>query len=199
MTDLCRRGLVTAAALAALPGVVAGQPVDPTVLAEASGAVRAAASFAAVLLVGGGLLARYGGFVDRSVDASLERPRVAVVYGVMAFGLVAFVGGYAISQLGRLDVGASLPAVGLAVTGLAVLVLAGLGFLVVGTLITDVRGGRRPWQGLVLGAALSAVGWLLLPLVGGLIVWVLVASFGVGGPTREWFHTPRHVEPGTGE
>jgi MFS family permease len=73
-------------------------------------------------------------------------------------------------------------------------VLAGLGFAVVGTLVTDVRGRRRPWQGLVLGAIISAVGWLLLPFLGGVLAWVLVASFGIGGPTREWFHSDRRVE-----
>lgn len=70
---------VVAVALGILPGVAAAQPVDPGAFAEASGAVRAAASFALVLLVGGGLLYRYGEFVDRSVDASMDRPHVAVL------------------------------------------------------------------------------------------------------------------------
>ncbi|MEF8841186.1 MAG: hypothetical protein V5A62_06115 [Haloarculaceae archaeon] len=175
------------------------QPVDPAILAEAPGMAWAAASFALVLLFGGGLLYRYGSFVDRSVDASMDRPYVAVAYGVMAFGLVAFVGGYAASQLTRVGVGGTgllLVVVGGVV--LVALVLGALGFLVVGTLVTDVQGRRRPWHGLVLGAALSAVGWLLLPLVGGGLAWVLLAAFGIGGPTRLWFHTPRRVDPEDG-
>jgi MFS family permease len=174
------------------------QPVDPATLAGTPGAAWAAASFALVLLFGGGLLYRYGSFVDRSVDASMDRPYVAVAYGVMAFGLVAFVGGYAASQLIRVGVGGTgllLVVVGVV---LVALVLGALGFLVVGTLVTDVQGRRRPWYGLVLGAALSAVGWLLLPLVGGGLAWVVLAAFGIGGPTRLWFHTPRRVDPDDG-
>lgn len=195
MSGSLRRGLVLPVALWALSGGAAAQPVDPAAIAAASGTVRAAASFALVLLFGAVLLHRYGGFVDRSVDASMDRPYVAVLYGVMAFGLVAFVGGYAVSQLARVGVGGTVVLVGAGAAGLVALVLGALGFLVVGTLITDVRGGRRPWQGLVLGAALSAVGWLLLPLVGGVLAWLLLAAFGIGGPTRLWFHTPRRLDP----
>lgn len=180
--------------LAFLPGTASAGPVDPTGLAEASGAVRAAASFALVLLFGGVLLYRYRGFVDRSTDASFERPRVAVVYGLMAFGLVAFGGVYVFSQLARL--GGTVSLVGLGAMALVALTLASLGFAVVGTLITDVQGRRRPWHGLVLGAGISSVGWLLLPPLGGLLAWILIASFGLGGPTRKWFHTPRPVEAG---
>lgn len=191
-----RRLAVAAAALGALPGVAAAQPVDTGALAGASGAVRAAASFGLVLLVGGGLLYRYGEFVDRSVDASMNRPHVAVVYGAMAFGLVALVGGYAVSQLARAGLGGTgLVLAGGGAAALVGLVLAALGFLVLGTLITDLRGNRRPRHGLVLGAALGAAGWLLLPLVGGALAWLLLAAFGIGGPTRRWFHTPRRVGP----
>lgn len=187
--------LVTLVALAMLPGEATAQPVDPAVVVDAPGPVRAVGSFLVVLLVGGGLLYRYGGFVDRSVDAAMERPRVAVLYGLMAFGLVAFVGGYAVSQLARVGLGGStVPLVGVAAAGVVALVLAALGFLVVGTLVTDVRGGRRPRHGLLIGAALSAVGWLLLPPIAGLVVWVLLAAFGIGGSTRRWFHTPRRVD-----
>lgn len=189
------RLLTTLVALAWLPGAAAGQPVDPSAVVELPGPARALGSFLLVLLFGGGLRYRYGGFVDRSVDACVERPGVAVVYGLMAFGLVAFAGGYASSQLARLPAGrAALGTAALAVASLAALVLAGLGFAVVGTLVTDVGGRRRPWHGLVLGAAISAVGWLVLPFLEGVLAWFLVASFGIGGPTREWFHTDRRVE-----
>lgn len=187
---------VAAVALGTLPGVAAAQPVDPGAFAEASGAVRAVTSFALVLLVGGALLRQYGTFVDRSVDASMDRPYVAVVYGTMGFGLVALVGGYAVDQLARAGLGGTgLVLAGVGAAALVGLVLAALGFLVLGTLITELRGCRRPRHGLVLGAALSAVGWLLLPLVEGALAWLLLAAFGIGGPTRRWFHTPRRVEP----
>lgn len=154
--------------------------------------VRAAASFTLVLVFGGVLPYRHGDYVDRAVDASLDRPRSAVVYGLMSFGLVVFAGGYASSQLARLS---GLLAAALGLAGLAALVLAGFGFLVVGTLVTEIRGSRRPWQGLVLGAGISAVGWLFLPPLWALAVWILIAAFGVGGPTREWLHTPRRADP----
>lgn len=188
-----RRSLVLLATFAPLPGTAPAQSVAPTVLTAAPGAVWAAASFALVLSFGGVLLHRHGGYVDRSIDASLERPRVAVAYGLMAFGLVVFAGGYAASQLARL--GGTLSAAALGLAGLVALVLASLGYLVVGTLLTEVRGSRRPWHGLVLGAGISAVGWLLLPLAWALVAWIFLAAFGVGGPTREWFHTPRRVDP----
>ena len=191
-----RRGLVTAAtALTVVPGTAAAQSLEPVALTEAPGVAWATASFALVLLFGGVLLYRDDGFVERSVDASLERPGVAVVYGLMAFGFLLFAGGYASSQLARLgSSGDALSMAALGVAGVAALVLAALGYLVLGTLITDLRGARRPWHGLLLGAGISAVGWLVLPLLGGLATFVLLAAFGVGGPTRRWFHTPRRIE-----
>lgn len=188
-----RRFAVLPTALAFLPGTASAQLVDPAALAEAPGTVRAVASFALVLLFGGALLHYRRGYVDRSVDASLERPGVSVVYGLMAFGLVLFTGGYASSQLARIGGVLAGAAVGLA--GLVALVLAGLGYLIVGALVTEARGSRQLWYGLVLGAGISAVGWLLLPPLWALAAWVLLAAFGIGGPTREWFHTPRRVDP----
>jgi len=189
------RLLTALVTLAWLPGAAAGQPVDPSVVVELAAPARALGSFVLVLLFGGALRYRYGGFVDRSVDACVDRPGVAVVYGLMAFGFVAFAGGYASSQLSQLPVGSvALATVAVTVAGSVALVLVGLGYAVVGTLVTDVGGRRRPWQGLVLGATISAVGWLFLPFIGGVLAWVLVASFGIGGPTREWLHSDRRVE-----
>jgi hypothetical protein len=183
-----------------VPGNVAAQPLEPVTLAEAPGVVWATASFLLVLLFGGALQYRYDGYVDRSVDAALDRPRIAVVYGLMAFGFVLFAGGYASSQVARIGgVGDTLSMAALGAAGLVALVLAGLGFVVVGTLLTEMRGARRPWHGLVLGAGISAVGWLVLPLLGGLAAWVILAAFGIGGSTREWFHTPRRVESGAND
>lgn len=183
------------AGLAVLPGAAAAQPVDPSVVvASGPSPVRAAGSFALVLLFGGAVLYLYEGFVDRSIDSSMERPLVSVVYGAIAYGLVVFIGGYASTQLARFGGGTVLPLVGAAVFGAAVLALAGLGFAVVGTRLTEVRGERRHWLGLVVGAAVSALAWLALPLLPGLLVWVAVAAVGIGGPTRNFIHDSRAAE-----
>lgn len=196
---MCRT-LAVPVALSWLSGVATAQPVLPSVVAEAPGVFRAAGSFVLVLLFGGVLVYRYRDLVDESVDASMDRPHLAVVYGLLAFGFVVFAGGYALSQLARLGVdGTTLALVGTSAVGAVTLTLAGLGFVVVGTLLTGVEGRRRPWYGLILGAGISSVGWLVLPALGGLLAWVVLASFGIGGRTREWFHPPRRVEPGASE
>ena len=149
------------------------------------------ASFLLVVAFGGGLLSRYGGVVDRSVEAFLERPLVAAVYGLLAYGLVGFLGTYAYSQLAR--VGVDVGAVSV-VVGVVVLALTGFGFVVVGTTVTDVLGTRRPWKGLVVGGVLSAVGWLLLPLIAAVVAWTVLAAVGIGGPARKWVHADRSIE-----
>jgi hypothetical protein len=194
----CRVPAVLAAgawALAVLPGVAVAQPVETDLITGASGPLRAAASFALVLAFGGLVLYRWGGLVDRSIDALVDRPKIAVLYGLVAYLIVLAVGFYGLSQLGRVGV-ASTPvgSAGFLGIGAAVMLLTGFGFLVVGTLLTDLRGRRRPDHGLVIGAALSAVGWLVLPLVGALAVWVVVAAFGIGGSTRRYLHAERTVE-----
>jgi hypothetical protein len=73
----------------------------------------------------------------------------------------------------------------------AVFALAGLGFLVVGTLVTELNGPRQPWTGLVVGAAASAVAWLVLPTLAGVVAWFLVTAVGIGGATRKWVHATR--------
>jgi hypothetical protein len=177
--------------LAVGPGAVAAGPVDPSVVVEAPGRVRAAASFLLVVALGGALLYRHGPLVDRSVEAFMERPLAAAVYGVLAYALVAFLGTYALSQLSRLGVGAATVATGV---GAVVVALTGFGFVVVGTSITDVLGARHPWKGLVVGGALSAVGWVLLPLLAAVVTWTVVAAVGIGGPARKWVHAERTVE-----
>ncbi|MFB6218585.1 MAG: hypothetical protein ABEH77_05315 [Halobacteriaceae archaeon] len=173
------------------------QAVDPSAVASAPVGVRAAASFLLVLAFGGAVLYRYEGFVGRAVESSMARPLVSVVYGLMAYGFVVFVGGYAMGQLLRVDVAVRpLVTVGLALVGGAVLTLAGLGYAVVGAGLTEVRGERRLWPGLVVGAALSGLVWLLLPFAAGVAAWVAVAAVGIGGPTRHWFHSTTAADRG---
>jgi len=195
VSDVGRRLVVAASVLGSVPGVAAAQPLSPTVVTDLSGPVRALGSFALVLLFGGALLVRYGEFVDESLDALIDSPYAAVPYGLMAYGVVVLVGLYGISQLGRVGVANTvLGQLGVVAILTVVVVLTALGFLVVGTLLTDLSGRRRPTRGLVLGAVLSAVGWVALPFAGGLAIWVVVAAFGIGGTTRRWFHAERTVE-----
>ncbi|PSP78830.1 hypothetical protein BRC88_09935 [Halobacteriales archaeon QS_4_69_225] len=128
-------------------------------------------SFALVLAAGGGLLARREEDVHRAVDLVTEGSPLTVVYGLVAFGLLAFVGTYAITQLGRLTTLAVLLQASLVAFGLAAVVLGGFGYLVVGTWLTEVEA--------VLG-------------------WVLLATVGLGNVTREWIHGERTVESESG-
>lgn len=174
--------------LGAAAGVAA--QLDPEALLGASPPLRAAAGFLLVLGAGAALLYRYEPFVDRATDASLEKPFQAVVYGLMAHGGVVFIGGYLLGQLARLEGIAVVAGVAaLLAVSLGWLALGGLGFTVVGTGITDTAGSRQPWTGLVVGAGIAAVAAVLTPLVAGALLWLAVASAGVGGATRRWFHS----------
>jgi hypothetical protein len=169
--------------------------VEPSILAELSGVARAGGSFGLVLFSGALVLARYGRFVDGAVEASMARPHVSLVYGCMAYGFVVFAGGLGLTQLGQ--VGLTAPAVLLAVgavVSVALVVFSGLGYAVVGTWLTGLYGPRQRWNGLVFGAVLSSVGWLVLPLVPGALVWVAGGALGLGGPVRAWVHDERAVE-----
>ncbi|WP_096389821.1 hypothetical protein [Halopenitus persicus] len=189
-------------ALATVPGVAAARPVgsvpiEPATLGSglidpSSPVVRAVGSFLLVAAFGGGILVRRRDLLDRAIADTMARPAVAALYGLVAYGLVAFAGLYANDLLTR--IGLAGPPVGYlapVVLGVGLSLLGGLGFLVVGTIVTDLIGGRRARSGLVVGAALSAVGWLFLPAVGAALVWVAVASVGVGGLTRTWIHSSR--------
>lgn len=189
--------VVTLAGLADIP--VVAQSLGPSVLVEVPGSYRAVGSFVLVLLAGALVLYRSERFVDRSIDASMERPHISVLYGFIAFGLVVFVGFLILSQLTQL--GVTIPVVSyvaMGLVGLAMILLAGLGYAVVGARLTELWGPRQAWNGLVFGAALSAVGWLLLPIFAGTVTWVAGAAFGIGGPVREWIHEERTVESETG-
>lgn len=170
------------------------QTVDPTLVLDQPWLVRAPVAFAVVLAIGAGLLWRYGGLVDRSIDASVDRPLSSLGYGVAAHLTIAFFGVYAASQLGQLTVsGRSLGGLGIWL-GIALLaVVAALGFTVVGAAVVELRGGHRRWHGLVVGAVIAGLAAAGDPLVGGL-VWLVVVSTGIGGHVRVWFHAADDLE-----
>jgi hypothetical protein len=199
MTSARRRWLaVTTAVLAVLPGTAVAQPVDPTAIADVATPIRVVVAFVSVLLFGGALLVRSEGFVDRSVEATMEHPLKSLGYGALAQGLVAFFGLYGLSQLTAIGVGGSLlTTAGLAVIAVAWLLLAGLGFVVVGSALTDAAGDRQLWPGLAIGAAIGAAVWMLPTVLLALGAWTVVVSMGIGGPARRWFHDSRGVEADT--
>jgi hypothetical protein len=186
---------MVAPGVAAGPALLTAGTADPSVLLDAPGPIRAATSFLLVSLFGAGLLARRGPTVERAVDRTVDGSPIGFVYGVLAFGLVAFVGGYVVSQAVRVGLGGTvlLPVVTV-LLGVATLTLAGLGYTVVGTWLTEIEGSRRPWPGAVVGAVLSALPWLVLPPLPAAVVWIAVAAVGLGSPTRRWVHGERTVE-----
>lgn len=173
------------------------QVVDPSFVLDVPGLVRAGVAFGLVLVVGAVILWRYGGVVDRSIDASVDRPLAALGYGVAAHITIAFFGVYAASQLGQLTVsGRSLAGLGIYLGLFVLAVVAAMGFTVVGVALVEVQLGRPRWYGLVLGAAVAGFAGLVDPVVGGL-VWIVVVSTGIGGPVRRWFHAAEDVEAAT--
>jgi|AntDeeMetagen134_2_1112570.scaffolds.fasta_scaffold00073_10 hypothetical protein len=172
------------------PRALSVQVVDPSVIVDAPPA-RAIGAFVFVVLFGGLLLYRFDGVVDRAVDTSMERPAVSTAYGVTAHTCVLVFGVYFFGQVTRLSANGLVAAGAGAAVAIAVVSLAGLGLTVVGARLTELVGERRPWYGLVVGAALGASTWLLPTVVAGLVVWTLLVSVGIGGPTREWIHASR--------
>lgn len=181
--------------LVASRSLTALQSVDVATIAGLPGPVKAAGSFLLVVLFGGVALRWSEPRVHRSLDALRDRPYIAAPYGLVGYAIAFTVGAYGLSQLGRLGV-ANTPLgrlVGLVLVG-SLVALTAFGFLVVGTLLTEIRGQPRPVYGLVVGGVLSAVGWLVLPALWGVVVWVLVAAVGLGGGVRRWLHDERTVE-----
>lgn len=161
---------------------------DPSGLLGAPGVVRGPVAFAVVLLIGGVILWRFESLVDRSIDASINRPLSSMGYGVAAHAVLGFVGIYLANQLGQVAVsGQSLMAVGLVVGLVAGAVAAGVGFTVVGSALVELGWERRRWHGLLVGALIAGGAGVVEPLLGGL-VWLVVVSTGIGGPVRQWLH-----------
>ncbi len=187
-------GIVTAVEWLSVSGseITVAQLLGPGDIANLEPPVRAAVSVIAIFVAGGALLRFKPDFVEHSIDSWLEQPGIAVLYGLMAYGLVLFVLTYVSTQLIRFGTGTQI--VGFAVGGAggaALLTLSGLGFTIVGAGITDIQGVRQPGIGLVIGAGISGIVWLALPVLPGLGAWIIVAAIGLGGPTRVWFHSDR--------
>lgn len=181
--------------LAGFPTPVAVQPVDPTAVVDVSGPVRAVGVFLIVFLFGAAVLSLFEASVDRSIDAWMDRPLLSAVYGLLAQVVVAIAVAYAYSLVA--GGGPVVVAIGLTVVAVAWVVAASFGFVVVGGGITEIAGDRQPWIGLVFGAGVAAVVWLVSSFVVGMVVW-LVVSLGIGGRTRQWVHASRSVDRDTG-
>jgi hypothetical protein len=183
---------------AVVPGTVAAAGLDPATLADAPPPIRAVGAFVLVSLFGGGALFAFGGFLDGAIDASTDRPLHALVYGATFHAVVGLGGTYAYTQFARLVAGATLPmTVVLAAAAVAWLVVAGVGFTVAGTVLTEFAGRRQPDLGVVVGAGTGAVLWFALPTWPALLASVLVVSYGIGGATKRWVHATQGPEVGT--
>ncbi|PSP98258.1 hypothetical protein BRC94_08870 [Halobacteriales archaeon QS_5_70_17] len=176
-----------------LTAAVAGQPIDPKTILATTGPVRAAGSFLLMVVLGAAVLRLFEADVDAAIDASLDRPVTSTIYGLIAHGSVGVATAYAYSFVASAG---TLAAAGLAVVALAWLIVAAVGFLVTGGVITGAVGSTQPWTGLVFGAAIAAAAWLLPSVAAGVAVWFVAVSLGIGGRTREWVHASRSTSYG---
>jgi hypothetical protein len=183
-----------------LAGLALGQaPVDPSTVGQLPATYLAAGSFVLVLAFGTLVLWRSQRFIEHGIDTSMAQPHMSVVYGLIAYGLVGFLGFLILMQLSFVGVTSpSFRYVAIGLVAVAMLSLAGPGYAIVGTRLVDLQGSRQPWNGLALGAVLSAASWLVLPLQLAALVWLLVAALGIGGPVREWMHDERGVSSDAG-
>ncbi len=195
-----RRIAVVFSVLATVPGAAAGQPLEPSAIGGARPVTLAVVSFLLVGLFGGAFLYWRAGLVDSAVDDTMGRPVAAVVYGLGAYAMVLFGSFYTNNVMTQLGLSETpLGALTLVVLVGGVLVLGGFGHAVVGMLLTDLWGERRPWEGLALAGALSGVCWLVLPGIGAVAAWIFLAAVGVGGPARTWAHNSRTAESEAGD
>lgn len=170
----------------------AGQPplaaVGLDAVVEAPWPLRALATFVLVAGLGCVLVYRHEPFLDRSIDASAERPLASLGYGLAAHAVIAFAAVYLANKLGRYGVlGQDGPLVGLLLGGVLALAAATVGFTVVGVTVAGLRGGRRNELGLALGGLVAAAAVALASTVSAL-VWFVVVSMGIGGAVRKWLH-----------
>lgn len=170
----------------------AGQPplaaVGLDAVVEAPWPLRAFATFVLVAGLGGVLVYRHESFLDRSIDASAERPLASLGYGLAAHAVIAFTAVYLANKLGRYGVlGQDGPLVGLLLGGLLAVAAATVGFTVVGVTVAGLRGGRRHELGLALGGLVAAAA-VALASTASALVWFVVVSMGIGGAVRKWLH-----------
>ncbi|WP_424000354.1 hypothetical protein ACOZ4I_13435 [Haloarcula salina] len=169
--------------------------LDASVASELSRPLRGLVSFVLVLVIGASVLKLRRGYVDESTDAILNSPATAIIYGVAGYVIVGVVSLYGATTFARHSVaGGALVRTAILIGSVLVLGLTAFGFLVVGTLLTDVLRSRRPWYGVLIGASLSAVSWVLFSAVGSIASSLAIAAFGIGGAARVWIHSERTVE-----
>lgn len=175
------------------PGPTLLQLADPSTLLDLPGQVRGPIAFAAVLAFGATVLWRFDGVVDRSINASIDRPLSSLAYGIGAHATLVFAGVYITSQFSQLTLsGRSLGVLGIWLGLVLLAFTAGLGFTVVGSAVVELGWDRPRWQGLVVGALIAGLAGFVEPVAGGLI-WLVTVSTGIGGPVRSWIHASEDV------
>lgn len=185
----------TATGLAAALGAPILGQLGPGVGTDLSGPLRGAVSFVLVLVSGALILRFRRNYLDKSISAISDSPATAVLYGIAGYVIVSIVALYAATTLARLSVvGGVFVRIVIVGAGAFVVGLTSFGFLVVGTLITEILRNRQPTRGLFIGASLSAVIWALLSPAGGTVSTLAIAAFGIGGSVRSWIHAERTVE-----
>lgn len=169
---------------------VAGEPQS---LLDLGSPVLAAGSFLLVTIVGAATRGLRPALLDRAVAAALGRPGRTPIYGVIA-ALLGWLGAtYTVGRAARFG-GDTVGRVVAAAAAGVMLTIAGFGFAVVGVSVTTAAGDDRPGIGVGVGAAISALVPLSLPARPALLVWVVLAAAGIGGPVRRWFRASQSVE-----
>jgi hypothetical protein len=173
---------------------VVGQ-LEPGVATDLSRPLRGLVSFVLVLIAGAVVLRLRRNYVDESIDAIADSPATAILYGIAGYVIVGIVALYGATTLARLSVaGGIFVRIVILISSAFVLLLTSFGFLVVGTLLTDILRRRQPALGLLIGASLSAVSWILLSPTASIVSSLAIAAFGIGGSARLWIHSERTVE-----
>lgn len=179
-------GALAGGAGAATP--VPFQTVGVSTVLDAPGAVRGVGAFVLVSILGAALLWRYEPLVERSTTASMARPLSSLVYGVAAHAVIAFGWVYLTNQLADLEAfGWNAGSIGVLVGLFVVLLVAALGFTVVGTTVVEFAWEPSRWRGLLVGALVAGVAGFVGSLAGATL-WFVVVSMGIGGPARNWLH-----------
>lgn len=164
------------------------QALGPSTLTDAPWPFRGLAAFLVVVGLGGVLVWRYEPFVDRSIDASMERPLSSLGHGAAAHAVIVFVGVYLANKFGRYaPLDGTGPLIGLSVGLLLLVGSAAVGFTVVGSTIVELRGDRQRWLGLALGGAIAGAAGAVATTTGA-FVWFVVVSMGIGGAVRRWIN-----------
>lgn len=156
--------------------------------------MRSVGAFGLILAFGFVILWRNRSLIDDSVEATLERPAIAVLYGVAAHLVVAFVGFYLADQFGRYVLSpADATLYGTILAFVLAITFAAWGFTVIGTAIVESVHTLSKWNGLVVGAAFAALLALPDPWYGGPL-WLVLVSIAIGGRIRRWVHVAEAVE-----